>query len=189
MAAMISGNRIDRSIFSKNWAMFLVWGIALAVLGGLCIWSSTIATLVSVVFLGTLIMLSGIVIIFDTFTFWRRKGHGFALHLLMGILYLVVGGMLIESPMLGSMSITLVLGIFYLVIGIIRVIASASLRVPRWGWGFFNGVISVLIGVLILSSWPASSLFIIGLFIGIDLLFAGWAYIMAALTARALRKA
>jgi uncharacterized membrane protein HdeD (DUF308 family) len=102
----------------------------------------------------------------------------------MGILYVVMGAMLIYSPILGSISLTLLLGIFYLMIGMFRLGYSWSMKSPRWGWNLFNGILCLLIGVLILASWPGSSLFIIGLFVGIDLVFAGWAYVMAALAAR-----
>ncbi len=172
--------------YSKNWGWFLIWGIVLFILGIIAIGATTFTTLFSVIFLGTLLLLSGIVIIIDAFSFWWHKWSGFFLHLLIGILYGATGVMLIQSPAIASISITLLLGIFYLAVGIFRIIYSLSLRTPRWGWGFFNGLISLLLGILILASWPASGLFIIGLFVGIDLLFCGISYIMTALAAKSL---
>lgn len=172
--------------YSKNWGWFFLWGIALFILGMTAIGATTFTTLFSVIFLGSLLLLGGVIIIIDAFSFWWHKWSGFFLHLIIGIFYCAIGVMLIQSPAIASISITLLLGIFYLAVGIFRLIYSLSLRTPMWGWGFFNGLISLLLGILILASWPASGLFIIGLFVGIDLLFCGLSYIMTAFAARSL---
>lgn len=179
----------DLSAFSDNWPRFLVWGVLLVILGMIAITAATFTTLVSIVLLGVLILVSGIVMIIDTFTFWWGKWSGFFLHVLAGILCFIVGAMLIKSPILASVPITLFLGIFYFALGIFRIMYALSLKIPKWGWSFFSGIISLLLGALIIASWPASSLYIIGLFIGIDLIFAGWAYIMLSLSGKTLAKA
>lgn len=172
--------------FGSNWRQFFIFGIILVILGLFAISASTFTTILSVVFIGFIIFLSGIIIAFDTFSFWHRKGSGFFLHALFAILYLVTGIILITHPVEGSISLTLVLGIFYLIIGLFRIAFAPTLRAPTWGWSWLNGVITLLLGIMILTSWPASGLFVIGLFVGIDLVFAGWAYIMSALAARKL---
>jgi len=166
--------------FQKNRKWFFVWGIALIVLGALAVSFATFTTLLSVIVLAGLIFASGIVIIIDAFTFWWEKWSGFFLHLIMGLLYAIVGVMLLRSPVLASISLTLLLGVLYLMLGIFRIIYSLWFRLPRWGWSFFSGLLGLLLGVLILAEWPASSLFIIGLFVGIDLIVVGWVYVMAA---------
>jgi len=175
--------------YSKNWGWFLIWGIALLILGIIAIGATTLTTLFSIIFLGSLIFLGGVFIIIDAFSFWWHKWSGFLLHLIIGLLYCGIGVMLIQRPAVASISITLLLGIFYIAVGIFRLIYSLSLKTPRWGWGFFNGVIELLLGIFILASWPASGLFIIGLFVGIDLIFCGMSYIMTALAARSLKVA
>jgi uncharacterized membrane protein HdeD (DUF308 family) len=177
---------LDLKVFSKNWYLFLLWGIALTVLGLAAISAATFTTIATVIFLGILILLSGVVVIVDTFTFWWGQWRGFFLHLLMGVLYTAVGIMLVQTPVEGSMSLTLILGILYVLLGASRLSFSLSTRLPRWKWSCFNGVISLLLGILILANWPESSLFIIGLFVGIDLLFCGISYVMTALAARSL---
>jgi uncharacterized membrane protein HdeD (DUF308 family) len=67
--------------------------------------------------------------------------------------------------------------------GVFRLTFAAALQAPRWGWGWLNGALSLGIGILIIMSWPVSSLYIIGLFIGIDLIFTGWTYIMYGMSA------
>lgn len=172
--------------FSKNWGLFVIWGLVLFILGLFAISASAFTTIISVAIVGFLIFLAGIVITVDTFTFWWKKWTGFFIHLIYSILYLCVGIMLIKNPVEGSISLTLLLGIFYVIAGMCRLVFSSTLKTPNWGWATFNGVITLLIGILILSSWPASSLFIIGLFIGIDLLFTGWAYMMMGFAAKSL---
>ncbi len=172
--------------FSKNWSQFLIWGIVLVILGLIAISTTVMTTLISVIFLSFLLLISGIVIMVDACTFWWKKGNGFFLHLLFGILYFAIGIMLLEKPILTAVSLTLLLGIFYLVLGLFRTIDCLTTRTPRWGWNLFNAIISLLLGILILCNWPLSGLYIIGLFVGIDLLFTGLSYVMGSLAARSL---
>lgn len=174
----------DFAAFGKYWAWFLICGIAIAALGIFAISASVMTTLITIILLGILLLICGVVVILDALSFWRGKGSAFYLHIIMGIMYLIAGYFLIKNPIAGSISITLLLGIFYLILGIFRLAYSASLKLFNWGWSFFNGLITLLLGILILANWPASSLFILGLFVGIDLLFCGLAYMMIGLTAR-----
>lgn len=174
--------------FVNNWCWFLLWGILLLILGIIAISYTTATTILSVIVLGVLLLLGGIILIVDSFSFWWGKWGGFFWHLLMGILYLIVGILFIKSPLWASMSLTLMLAILFIIVGLFRIIYSLSVRLPRWGWTLFNGIITLILGVLIYAQWPVSGLYIIGLFVGIDLIFAGWAYIMISLGARSLMK-
>ncbi|RDI43349.1 HdeD family acid-resistance protein [Aquicella lusitana] len=171
-------------VITKNWGWFLAWGIVFIVLGIAAISAATIATFISVVFLGLLLFLGGVVVIVDSFTSWRQKWGGFLLHLIMGLLYLVAGLMVIYSPVLATVSLTLVLGVFFIVQGLFRIIYSLTIQLLNWGWNLFNGIITLFLGIIIMANWPEASLYIIGLFVGIDLLFCGWTYVMIALSAR-----
>ena len=182
---MISSMPIDKSVFAQNWGKFLLWGVALVILGMLAISAAVFTTMLTVVLLGVIVLCAGAIIIVDAWTFWRGKVSGFLLHSFMGMLYLIVGFMLIRNPLEGSVSITLILGVFYMVLGGFRIIYALTHRAPRWGLNLLNGVVSFVLGGLILANWPFSSLYIIGLFVGIDLLFCGWVYMMSALAARA----
>ncbi len=170
--------------FGKNWGFFLAWGVALVILGLLAIAFATFTTLVSIIFIGFLLLFSGILVIIDSFQFWRGRGASFFIQFLMGLLYAIVGILFIENPKLGSMSLTLFLGILFIILGVFRIFYSLSFGLPRSGWVLFSGIITLILGILILAEWPVSGLFIIGLFVGIDLLFLGINYIMAALVAR-----
>lgn len=170
--------------FGNNWRTFLFIGLALIILGIAALSVTTLTTMLSVVVLGAIIFFSGVVMLMDTFTFWRGKWSGFFLNLLFSILYIAVGVMLVTNPVEGSISLTFLVGVFYLLVGVFRVVAFSGMRTPGWGWGWFNGVVSLILGVLILTNWPVSGLYIIGLFIGIDLLITGLSYVFAALAGR-----
>lgn len=172
--------------FGKNWGFFLAWGVALTVLGILSISFATFTTLISVVFLGFLLLFAGVMVIIDAIQFWRGRGSSFFFQLLAGLLYSIVGLMFIFKPLAGSLSLTLLLAALFIVLGIFRLVYAATHHLPRRGWILFSGIITLLLGILILLEWPASGLFIIGLFVGIDLVFLGMNYIMAALAVRKL---
>jgi uncharacterized membrane protein HdeD (DUF308 family) len=184
MALLLPINDQDLQAFQKNSNWFVAWGAILVLLGVFAISVSMMTTLISVIILGALIFAGGVVTLIDTFTFWRGKASGFLLHLTMAILYLLVGAVLVFQPAVSSIYLTLILAVFYIFIGFTRITYSISLRAPRWGWNLFNGIICVLLGILIMAQLPASGLYIIGLFIGIDLIFSGWAYLMAGIAPR-----
>ncbi len=183
MKPMLSTPQID-----KHPGLFLFLGLALLILGILAISVSVFTTLASVLFLGILLIIGSVVVIIDTFKTWRKDSKHFVLYLIFSILYLAAGIMLVRHPVWGAVSITLVLGIFYLMLGIFRIIGSIILHLPHWGWSLLSGVLALILGFLILIHWPASSLIVIGLFIGIDLLFLGWTYVVLALSAQKTRK-
>ncbi len=172
------------AVYRKNWVWFLTFGILIEILGLYALLALTATTLISVMLIGVLLIIGGIIVIIGALTSWRHQIGSFLLHLLLGILYVAAGTILIKHPVVGSISITFILGIFFTIIGIFRLIDSLTFRYVHWGWVFLNGIISLLLGILIMTSWPVSGLYIIGLFVGIDLVFCGWAYIMGAIGAR-----
>lgn len=174
---------LDQSLRS-HWGWFFGLGVLLFGLGLAGLVCTTTTTLITIIFLGGLIFLSGLLVIIDAFRFWWHYWSGFLLHFLLGLLYVVVGFMLIERPLVASVSLTLLLGIFYLVAGLFRLIYATTINTPFWGLRFVNALISILLGVLILAAWPSSSLYIIGLFVSIDLLFSGLTYMMVGISAK-----
>lgn len=171
--------------FKDRWVSFLIWGIVFIILGACAIGLAQFTTFLSVLTIGVLFVLAGVIVTFDAFYSWWGKSQGFFLHLITGILYLILGFMLIASPMVAAISLTIVMAVFFIVIGVFRVILSPIMRFPRWGWAFFSGVITLLLGILILLQLPESGLYIIGLFVGIDLFIWGWTYLTMAVYARA----
>jgi uncharacterized membrane protein HdeD (DUF308 family) len=167
----------------QYWGWFLAFGIALLLLGVAAVVRSVAATVVSMLFFGWLLVLaSGIEIAQAVMV-----GHwvGFFHHLLAAILFGVVGVIMITRPVIGAEVATLFMAVFFLIGGLFQLIGSVAVHVPGWGWQAADGLITFVLGVLVLSQWPVSGLWVIGLFIGIDLIFYGGAWIALALGLRA----
>lgn len=176
---------VDVQTFKNNWGWFLALGLLMVVLGVLAVGASMFTTLLSIVLLGTLLVIAGVAEI--GYAFWLRCWTGFIPNLLTGVLYLVVGGYTLVHPAASAVALTLLLAVIFLISGIFRVVSSIWLRFQDWGWVFFSGLISILLGAMILGEWPESGLWVLGLFIGIDLIFAGWTWVFLSLGARNLQ--
>ncbi len=165
-----------------QWWCFLVMGIALVVVGTICIASPFVATITSVMFFGFLLMAAGIIQIVSSF--WAVKWSGTLLHLLIGVLYTVVGLMISDAPLENSLLLTKLIAIFLIITGLFNIVAALLHRFHRWGWVLLNGCVTLLLGVLINRQWPDSALWVIGLFVGIEMIFNGWGWIMLAIGLR-----
>jgi uncharacterized membrane protein HdeD (DUF308 family) len=168
----------------RNWGWFLALGIALILLGVFALIAAEITTLASVLLFGWLVLFGGVFEVVAAF--WARQWSGFFLHLLVGVLYVVVGLLLIAHPVAAAAGLTLLLVALFLTGGAFRILAAAALRYPNWGWSVLDGVIALILGAMIWKEWPESSLLVIGTFVGIILVFRGWAWVMFALAVRRL---
>ena len=119
--------------------------------------------------------------------FWKERGwSGFFLDLLAGILYVVVGLLIVGNPQGAAIKLTLFIAIFLFVDGIFRIATALAIRNPHWFWVLLNGVVSIALGIMIWQGWPVSGLWVIGLFIGIQMLLNGWSLVMLGLGAKNL---
>ncbi len=172
----------ERESLRKLWILMLVFGVVLIALGVAAMSAMFIATLATVLVLGILFLTGGVVDIVNAF--WARRWRGFWVNLLVGILYLVMGFLMTQRPLASAAAFTLMIAAVLFVGGFFRIAITLIERFHGWVWGLINGVISVVLGVMIWREWPDSALWVIGLFVGIDMMFAGWALVMTALTVR-----
>ncbi len=174
----------ERDSLRKLWLLMLVLGVVLIALGLAAISAMFIATLATVFMLGFLFLMGGVVAVVNAF--WARRWRGFWVNLLAGILYLVVGFLMTQRPLASAAAFTLMIAAALFIGGLFRIAITVTERFHGWVWGLLNGVISVVLGVMILAGAVASNpaVWVIGLFVGIDMLFAGWAWVMTALTVR-----
>ncbi len=168
----------------KEWWWFLLLGVLLIVSGTIAIAYAFLASVAVVTLFGFLLIMGGIAQIVAAF--WVGRWSGFAISVLAGVLYVVVGGMIIARPGIALEAFTLLIGSFLLVGGIFRSVTAMTLRMHDWGWLLLNGLVTGLLGLMVLAEWPESSVWVIGLFVGIDMLFNGWAWVMLSLGLRAL---
>ncbi|MDF7670659.1 HdeD family acid-resistance protein [Orbaceae bacterium ESL0721] len=155
---------------------FIAVGIILIILGVLALCYQFVATVFSVYFIGSLLFIAGIAQVYHSF---QIKGFGYtALWAVLGVLYVVTGLLAFIEPIAVSSALTLVICFLLILSGVTQLIAAFNNRAyPRWGWWVFSGFITLLLGILIIAGWPANSLWVLGMFLGIDLIFQGWAYL------------
>lgn len=166
----------------KKWGWFLLLGLLLILLGAYVINQAFVATLFSVFFFGMLVAGAGIIQVVQAFM--ARKWSGFFLSLLLGVLYLVAGGLCMVHPGEAAINITLLLSAFLFVSGLFKVVAALSMKFEHSGWVLFNGIVTFILGVLIYTQWPLSGLWVIGMFVGVDMILSGWSWILLSFVAR-----
>ena len=111
------------------------------------------------------------------------------MHLLSGVLSIVVGLMFLRAPVDALAALTLLAACFLMVSGIFKIVAAVSYRFAAWGWPLVSGVIDVLLGLLIWQDLPESALWVVGLYVGINLFFRGVNWIALGLAVRSLPRA
>ena len=174
----------DIQEIAQHWKWFLGLGIVSIIIGTFALGSSVVVTLASVILFGWILLLMGGIEVGHSF--WQRQWGGFVLHLVNGILSIVVGFLLVTNPGASAVVLTLLLAMFFMAGGLFRILTALMMRFPSWGWRLLNGVVTLILGILIWNQWPLSGLWVIGLFVGIDLIFSGWSSVMLALAARRL---
>jgi uncharacterized membrane protein HdeD (DUF308 family) len=168
----------------QYWGWFLALGLGLMALGVAAVVRSVAATVASMVFFGWLLVLAAAIEIVQAVI----VGHwaGFFQHLLAAILFGVVGVIMVVRPLVSAEVLTLFIAVFFMVGGLFQLIGAAWLTLPGWGWHVLDGIITFALGLLVMMQWPASGLWVIGLLLGIDLIFYGVTWIVIALGLRAM---
>ncbi len=168
-----------------HWLYYLVEGIILILLGAAAVIVPQIATLAVTIFLGWLLLFSGLLGLFTTF--WTRGVPGYLWSLISAILAIVVGLMLIGWPVRGAFSLTFLLIAFFVLEGIVSVMFALDHRkeLPSaWGWMLASGIVDLALATLIFAGLPGTAAWAIGLLVGINLTFGGVALVVMALQAR-----
>jgi uncharacterized membrane protein HdeD (DUF308 family) len=165
-----------------HWLLLLVLGIGLVLVGTMAIVSSFIATLATVTFFGTLLFVGAVIQLVNAVA--CRNLRGFFVYLLGGVLYGVLGLIMMNHPLAAAAGLTLMLAAAFMTGGAIRIISAASHRFHGWAWVMLSGFISLFLGVYIWRHFPESAFWVIGLFVGIEFIFAGWSWIFLAIGIR-----
>jgi uncharacterized membrane protein HdeD (DUF308 family) len=165
------------------------WIIALGVvyiIAGIIALSSVVAaTKVTVFVVGIMMLIAGVAEVFNAFQIrtWGR----FLLWLLLGALYIVAGVLTFENPELVAAILTLFLGVALIVSGVMRIILAFSMQAAMpWGLVLLSGIITLLLGLIIVAHWPTASLYVLGILLGVDLIVAGAGWLAIGLGLRRL---
>lgn len=174
-------NNVD---LKKSTVWLIVLSIALIVLGILAILMPGIASAFFTLTIGWITLISGVVMVVQSFV--SKPVRGFWLNLIVGILYVVAGIYILTNLGAALLGLTFAFGILFIVEGIYTIIMGFTNRAGHtMSWlVVLNGVITLILGILVLNQFPFSAIWLIGLYVGISLLMSGASLLAAALAAR-----
>lgn len=161
----------------STWSIFM--GILTALLGVFLITYPLAAAAITTLLLGWVLIFVGIAQF--VFALHSQTAGNFFLKVFLGLLYGIAGVALAFLPLLGVAALTVILGLLLVVYGFGAAVAAFGMRpVDGWGWFLFDGVATLLVGILVLAKWPLSSLWAIGTLVGVAVLMGGISKIMIA---------
>lgn len=171
----------------KNWIWLLLLGFLFLILGLIGLGRLFALSLAGALFFGVLIIIGGVAQFLEAL---KCKGwKGVAFHVLISVLYVIGGVFVIRDPLAASVLLTWVLATVLICVGVLRIIMAIQMRSSgSWIIPLLGGIISIVLGGIILAQWPLSGLFVIGLFVAVELIVNGWSYIFIALAARSASK-
>jgi uncharacterized membrane protein HdeD (DUF308 family) len=166
----------DMAPLRAKWGWIVALGVVYVVAGFVALGSVVMATVASVLVVGVMMIVAGVAELISAFQIktWGK----FLIWALLGLLYIVAGFVTFENPLFAAVLLTLMLGASLVASGVVRVFLAFNMkRESPWVWVALSGVITLLLGLLILARWPINSIYILGLFLGIDLIMAGAGWI------------
>lgn len=178
-----TGPALGMKEIQAAWGWLLALGILWIILGTLAIIMPFAATLAVEMVFGVLFVIGGVAQLIQAF---RSKGwKGFALQVLGGILALALGAILLFYPIQGVLTLTILLAAFFIAQGVVKIMAALRERpASGWGWLMFSGILGIVVGVIIWTALPEAAVWVLGLLVGIELIFSGWAMVMIAMAGK-----
>ena len=172
----------EPDVLRENWGWFFALGIAMIVLGAMAIILPGLAGLTLALMLGWLLLIGGFVQ--GIHAFYSRGWTGFFIQALMAILYVVVGIMLLANPLQGLLTLTVLLAAFLLIEGVFRIVEAFQIRpAANWGWVLLSGIVSLLLAGVIWARLPGDALWVLGVLVGVNIIFSGCSMLMLGLAA------
>ncbi|PWT90034.1 MAG: hypothetical protein C5B56_06120 [Proteobacteria bacterium] len=164
-----------------KWGWIVALGVVYLIAGFIALGSMVMATVASVIVVGAMMIVAGVTEIIGAF---QMKSWGkFLIWALLGVLYVIAGFLTFENPLFAAVLLTLFLGVSLIASGAVRLFLAFSMkRESPWVWVALSAVITLLLGLLIVARWPVNSVYILGLFLGIDLIMAGAGWISVGLS-------
>lgn len=149
-------------------------GVGLAVLlaGILAAALPQIATLTVELLVGAVLLFTGVMHLVHAFQVSRWRSTTW--EMLLAAIFLLAAAVFLLYPFSGALALTLLLGFFFLIHGGFKIPLALALRQrPGWGWMLASGILSIILGMLLLIGLPGTALWVIGLILGVDLIFTG----------------
>ncbi len=156
----------------KHWKLFAAEGVFFIFLGSTAIIIPQVFSLGVALFLGWLLLIGGIFQIIRAFKMMNMPGAG--LWLFSGFLQAIIGYFLIAKPLQGVLTLTMLLTVFFALEGVVKIYLALMMRpLARWGWVCFSGFTSLLLAVIVWAGWPGTASWVLGLLLGINMIFLG----------------
>ncbi len=169
-----------QAYLQQHWQLFLAEGILFILLGVSAIAIPQLFSIATILFLGWIFLFGGLVHIFRAIRFSAMPGFG--LWVFIGVLQVILGYWFISQPISGVFTITLLMTLFFAFEGIAKILFALMMRpLANWGFMFFSGVTALVFALVIWMSWPESAEWVLGLFLGINMLLLGWSIVKITL--------
>lgn len=169
----------------EHWLWYCLLGVGLFIAGALALYYSVFTTMVSVTTLGFLIVLGAA--LEGVQAFRMQKWSGFFLHGALALIFGIVGVLMITKPVESAQGLTLLLGLALIFGGSFKGIYALTHAHPLGAWLLLNGLVTLVLGVMIVAQLPQSGLWVIGMLLGIDMMLSGLTWTALALKARNLK--
>ena len=169
------------TVLRAKWGWIVALGVVFLIAGFVALGSAVAATASAVMIVGIMMIMGGVAEIVAAFSV---KGWGkFVVWMLLGLLYVGAGVIAIGNPFAAATILTLMLGAALVAGGVLRIFLAFSMKSAGkpWGWVVLSGLVTLLLGIMIIAKWPASSFFVLGIFLGIDLIFIGSGWVTMGL--------
>jgi len=188
-AAISDPQRALRGAVHDYWVLFLIQGLLMIALGVIAVIWPQLSTVAVDLYVGWMFLFSGVAGLL--FMFLAPTVPAFLWLLLTAALSLFVGVLLLWHPVAGAVSLTLVLIAFFVAEGVFQIAAAIVHRdaLPgSWGWMVMSGIADLLLAVIIVSGWPGTASWALGLIVGVNLISSGVPIVAVALAGRSVVK-
>ena len=191
MARFEAGRRVDaagdvmddiRRAEGAAWGGAFLVGLLLVITGIACIAAAFAASLATVVLFGGFLVVAGALELFTGARSSERRAHPWMA--LEAVLSIVVGVLVLARPMAGLATLTLLLALYFFANGLFRTFTAVADRNPGWGADLLYGIVTLFLGVLVVRTWPVSSMWLAGTLVGVEILIRGLSMMTAGLVIR-----
>jgi len=170
-----------------RWEWFVALGVGLLIAGGVASANLLLATLVSIFYIAAMMLVGGVMQLVHAFSAgdWKRR----LLLVTGGALYAFAGAVAVFDPLMASVGISLALGILLIAAGAVRIASAVQDRSQKgWGWMAASGILTLMVGAIVVAAWPAIGIGLLGAILTVDLIFQGWGFIAFGLALRSRLK-
>ncbi len=170
-----------------KWGWFVALGVGLLIAGGVASANLFLATLVSILYIAAMMLVGGVMQFGHAFTAqgWRRR----LLLVAAGALYAFAGAVAFYDPIMASVGISLVVGVLLIAAGAVRIASAVQDRGQKgWGWIAASGLLTLIVGAIVVAAWPTIGIWLLGAMLTVDLIFQGWGFIAFGLAIRSRAK-